>query len=60
MPISPWSRGLIEPVEIDERLAESIDRLSALAELGVSELTRAEVLRTLGMITKTLDDHGLR
>jgi len=37
-------------------LAESIDWLSALTALGVTELSAAEVVRTLGTLIKTPDD----
>jgi len=37
-------------------LAETIDWVSALSALGASELVRADVIRTLGAIAKTLDD----
>ena len=37
-------------------LAEAIDWLAALSVLGVSELTRTDVVRTLGTIVKTPDD----
>jgi MoxR-like ATPase len=52
--------GRMRGLDLDKApgLAESIDWLSALSTLGVSELTRAEVLRTLGAIVKTPDDHG--
>lgn len=50
--------GQVRTLELDKApgLAESIDWLSALANLGVSELSRAEVLRTLGTIAKTRED----
>ena len=37
-------------------MAETIDWVSALSALGASELVRADVIRTLGAIAKTLDD----
>jgi MoxR-like ATPase len=37
-------------------LAETIDWVSALSALGAAELGRADVIRTLGAIAKTLDD----
>ncbi|MGJ7441249.1 AAA family ATPase [Aquipuribacter sp. MA13-6] len=37
-------------------LAEAIDWVSALAVLGVSELTRDDVAATVGCLAKTLDD----
>lgn len=52
--------GGVRQLDLDKApgLAEAIDWLSALAALGVSELTRTEVVRTLGAIVKTPDDHG--
>ena len=37
-------------------LAETIDWVSALSALGVSKLARADIVRTLGAIAKTVDD----
>ncbi|MCW2600890.1 MAG: putative MoxR-like ATPase [Frankiales bacterium] len=37
-------------------MAETIDWLSALSTLGVAELGRSEIVRTLGAIAKTPDD----
>jgi MoxR-like ATPase len=37
-------------------LAETIDWVSALAALGVTELAAGDVLRTIGTIAKTPDD----
>jgi hypothetical protein len=37
-------------------MAESIDWVSALSALGVTELIRPDVIRTLGAIAKTPDD----
>jgi MoxR-like ATPase len=50
--------GRVRSLELDKApgLAESIDWLSALSVLGVSELTEADVVRTLGAIVKTPDD----
>jgi MoxR-like ATPase len=50
--------GRARSLELDKApgLAEAIDWLSALSVLGVSELTRGEVVRTLGAIVKTPDD----
>jgi MoxR-like ATPase len=50
--------GRVRALDLDKApgLAESIDWLSALIALGVTELTKAEVERTLGAIVKTPDD----
>ncbi|MGH9170684.1 MAG: AAA family ATPase [Acidimicrobiales bacterium] len=50
--------GKVRALELDKApgLAESIDWLSALAALGVSELSRGDVVMTLGAILKTPDD----
>ena len=50
--------GRVRTLDLEKApgLAESIDWLSALTALGVTELTRAEVVRTLGAIVKTPDD----
>ncbi len=50
--------GRLRSLDLDKPpgLAESIDWLSALSVLGVSELTEADVVRTLGAIVKTPDD----
>ena len=37
-------------------MAETIDWVSALTALGVAELVRVDVIRTLGTIAKTPDD----
>jgi MoxR-like ATPase len=48
----------VRALELDKvpGLAESIDWLAALTALGVSQLTRHAVTRTLGTIVKTRDD----
>jgi MoxR-like ATPase len=38
-------------------MAEAIDWVSALTALGVSELVRTDIIRTLGTVTKTPDDY---
>jgi MoxR-like ATPase len=50
--------GRVRALDLEKApgLAESIDWLSALTALGVTELTSAEVVRTLGTIIKTPDD----
>ncbi|MFC7528365.1 AAA family ATPase [Actinoplanes sp. GCM10030250] len=50
--------GRVRGLDLDKvpGLAETIDWVSALAALGVSELTGADVLRTIGTIAKTPDD----
>ena len=50
--------GRARALDLDKApgLAESIDWLSALSVLGVTELTEAAVVRTLGAIVKTPDD----
>ena len=40
-------------------LAEAINWVSALAALGVTELERHDVVRTLGAVVKTPDDRDL-
>jgi hypothetical protein len=37
-------------------MAETIDWVAALAALGVTELSRPDIVRTLGAIVKTPDD----
>ena len=51
--------GRVRCLDLDKApgLAECIDWLSALTNLGVTELNRTEVSRTLGTIVKTRDDH---
>ncbi|MEU4420081.1 MoxR family ATPase [Actinoplanes sp. NPDC024001] len=53
--------GRVRRLDLDKApgLAETIDWVSALAALGVSELTDADVLRTIGTIAKTPDDRIL-
>ncbi|WP_430782703.1 AAA family ATPase [Actinoplanes sp. G11-F43] len=53
--------GTVRGLDLDKApgLAESIDWVSALAALGVTELTSGDVLRTLGTIAKTPDDRAL-
>ena len=50
--------GRARELDLDKApgMAEAIDWVSALTVLGVSELIRADVIRTLGMIAKTPDD----
>lgn len=50
--------GKVRRLDLDKApgMAEAIDWVSALAALGVSELGRVDVIRTLGAITKTPDD----
>jgi MoxR-like ATPase len=50
--------GRVRALELDKApgMAEAIDWLSALAVLGVSELVRADIVRTLSTIAKTPDD----
>jgi MoxR-like ATPase len=50
--------GRARELDLDKApgMAEAIDWVSALTALGVSELIRADVIRTLGMIAKTPDD----
>ena len=50
--------GRVRGLELDKApgLAETIDWVSALSALGVSDLTDAAVLGTLGTIAKTPDD----
>ncbi|WP_328477754.1 MoxR family ATPase [Actinoplanes sp. NBC_00393] len=53
--------GKVRRLDLDKApgLAETIDWVSALAALGVSELADADVLRTIGTIAKTPDDRIL-
>ncbi|BAL90998.1 putative MoxR-like ATPase [Actinoplanes missouriensis 431] len=53
--------GRVRRLDLDKApgLAETIDWVSALAALGVTELAGADVLRTLGTIAKTPDDREL-
>ncbi len=50
--------GRVRLLDLDKApgLAEAIDWLAALSVLGVAELTREDVVRTLGSIVKTPDD----
>ncbi len=50
--------GRVRELDLDKApgLAESIDWLTALTALGISELGRADVVLTLGAIVKTPDD----
>ncbi len=53
--------GRVRQLDLDKApgLAEAIDWLSALTVLGVAQLTRDDVVRTLGAIVKTPDDGEL-
>ena len=53
--------GRVRGLDLDKApgLAETIDWVSALAALGVTELAAGEVLRTIGTIAKTPDDRTL-
>ena len=50
--------GRVRELDLDKApgMAETIDWVSALAVLGVSELSRHDVVQTLVAITKTADD----
>jgi MoxR-like ATPase len=50
--------GRVRALELDKPpgMAETIDWVSALSVLGVTSLVRSDVVRTLGAITKTVDD----
>ncbi len=50
--------GRVRALELDKPpgMAEAIDWVSALSVLGVTSLVRRDVVRTLGAITKTVDD----
>jgi MoxR-like ATPase len=50
--------GQVRRLELDKApgMAETIDWLSALSTLGVSELVRSDIVRTLGALAKTPDD----
>lgn len=52
--------GRVRALELDKvpGMAEAIDWLSALAALGVSELVRDDVVRTLSALAKTPDDRS--
>lgn len=53
--------GTVRGLGLDKApgLAETIDWVSALAALGVTDLTSGDMLRTLGAIAKTPDDRAL-
>ena len=53
--------GRVRALDLDKApgLAEAIDWLTALTVLGVADLTRDDVVRTLGAIVKTPDDGEL-
>jgi len=50
--------GRVRGLDLDKApgMAETIDWVSALAVLGVSELTRSDVIQTLVAVVKTADD----
>ena len=50
--------GRVRDLDLDKApgMAETIDWVSALTALGVAELVRVDVIRTLGTIAKTPDD----
>ncbi|WP_380165455.1 AAA family ATPase [Jannaschia sp. R86511] len=50
--------GRVRGLDLDKQpgLAEAIDWVSALAVLGVAELSREDLLHTVGCLTKTVDD----
>ena len=50
--------GRVRRLDLDKApgMAETIDWVSALCALGVSELVRDDIVRTLGAMTKTPDD----
>jgi MoxR-like ATPase len=51
--------GRARQLDLDKApgMAETIDWVSALSALGASELIREDIIRTLGAIAKTPDDH---
>jgi MoxR-like ATPase len=51
--------GRVRGLDLDKApgLAEAIDWVSALTALGIHELLREDVVRTLGAVVKTPDDH---
>jgi MoxR-like ATPase len=53
--------GRARQLDLDKApgMAETIDWVSALSALGASELIRDDIVRTLGAIAKTPDDHDL-
>ena len=50
--------GRVRQLDVDKApgLAETIDWVAALVALGVTEITRDEIVRTLGAVVKTPDD----
>jgi MoxR-like ATPase len=50
--------GRVRELDLDKKpgMAETIDWVSALSALGVTELIRPDIIRTLGAIAKTPDD----
>jgi MoxR-like ATPase len=50
--------GRVRTLDLDKApgMAETIDWVSALAVLGVSELSRSDVIKTLVAVVKTVDD----
>jgi MoxR-like ATPase len=50
--------GRVRELDLDKKpgMAEAIDWVSALSALGVTELIRPDIIRTLGSIAKTPDD----
>ncbi len=52
--------GRVRGLDLDKApgMAEAIDWVSALATLGASDLVRADIVRSLGAIAKTPDDHA--
>ncbi len=52
--------GRVRDLDLDKApgMAETIDWVSALSALGVTELIREDVVRTLSTIAKTPDDRG--
>ncbi|WP_017589050.1 AAA family ATPase [Nocardiopsis ganjiahuensis] len=51
--------GRVRELDLDKApgMAESIDWVSALGALGVTELVRDDIVRTLSALAKTPDDH---
>ncbi|WP_017583817.1 AAA family ATPase [Nocardiopsis valliformis] len=51
--------GRVRGLDLDKApgMAEAIDWVSALGALGVTELVRDDIVRTLSALTKTPDDH---
>jgi MoxR-like ATPase len=52
--------GRVRRLDLDKApgMAEAIDWVAALSALGVTELVRTDVIRTLGLIAKTPDDRS--